>query len=133
MKEFKRGTPAFGVCLGLLLADCGGLIMWIGFWRTLVLAVLFAAGYFLGAVADKTGFVRGAVDKVVPEKKDQTIDFRREVEKEQGTDASADDEEEETEVGQVIDFRREVEKEQESLFGRMPGKNGTDAASGDEA
>ena len=83
MKDFKRGTPAFGVLLGVLFLSCGALVMWIGFWRTLVLAVLFAAGYFLGAVEDKSGFVKNTVDRVVPDKKEQTIDFRREVEKDQ--------------------------------------------------
>lgn len=83
MKNFKRGTPAFGLFLGALLLICGALIMWLGFWRTLVLALLFAVGYFLGAVQDKSAFVRDSVSRVMPEKKSETIDFRREVEKQQ--------------------------------------------------
>ena len=83
MKNFKPGTPVFGVFLGMVFLLCGGLIMWLGIWRTLVLVVLFAAGYFLGAIKDKTGAVKAAVDKVVPEKKESPIDFRKEVEKEQ--------------------------------------------------
>jgi len=105
MKDLKRGTPAFGILLGAVLAAAGALIMWIGFWRTLILVLLFAAGYFLGAVQDKAGFVKGALDRVVPEKKEQTIDFRKEIKKEQDSfrtqppqeplDAAVDGDEEE--------------------------------------
>lgn len=83
MKEFKRGTPVFGLLTGAVFTACGALIMWIGFWRTLVLALLFAVGYFLGGVGDKTGFVKGTVGKVMPEKEEKTINFRREIEKDQ--------------------------------------------------
>lgn len=82
MKNFRRGTPAFGLFLGALLVLAGALVMWIGFWKTLVLVLLFAIGYFIGAVGDKPEFVRGTVNKVVP-KKQETINFRSEVEKEQ--------------------------------------------------
>ena len=58
MKNFKRGTPAFGLFLGGLFLICGALILWLGFWRTLLLAALFAVGYFLGAVGNKTEFVK---------------------------------------------------------------------------
>ena len=57
--------------------------MWIGFWKTLILAALFILGYFIGGVKDKSSFVKETMDKVVPEKKVQTIDFRKEIEKEQ--------------------------------------------------
>ncbi len=83
MNDFKRGTPVFGVFLGLVFLLGGGLIMWLGWWRTLLLVVLFALGYFLGAVKDKQGAVKSALGKVIPEKKEQTIDFRSEVRKEQ--------------------------------------------------
>ncbi len=86
MNEFKRGTPGFGILTGCLFVLTGALIMWIGVWKTLLLAVLFALGYFLGAVGDKESFVKRTVNRVVPEKRDPApIDFRREVEKEQQT------------------------------------------------
>lgn len=85
MKDFKWGTPAFGFFLGAVFVLCGALVMWIGFWKTLILAVLFAAGYFIGAVRDKSSFMKSTVDRVVPEGKNQTIDFRKEVEKEQAS------------------------------------------------
>ena len=61
MKSFKKGTPAFGVLLGCVFVGAAALIMWIGFWRTLLLAVLFCAGYFLGAVDKKGDYVREAL------------------------------------------------------------------------
>ena len=83
MNNFKRGTPAFGLFLGTLFLLAGALILWIGIWKTLLLTVLFAAGYFIGAVSDKPEFIRSAVGKVVPEKSEKTIDFRKEIEREQ--------------------------------------------------
>ncbi|MBQ9211900.1 MAG: DUF2273 domain-containing protein [Clostridia bacterium] len=85
MNHFKKGTPSFGLLLGGCFSLLGGLVMWVGFWRTLLLAALFALGYFIGAVSDKAGFVKGAVDRVVPDKnrKEETIDFRKEIEKAQ--------------------------------------------------
>jgi len=83
MKNFRKGTPLFGVFLGAVFMIFGGLIMWLGFWRTLCLIALFALGYFLGAVNDKSGLVKSAVGKVVPEKKEKTIDFRKEIQQEQ--------------------------------------------------
>ena len=36
MKHFHRGSPVFGLFLGLLLALLGALVMTIGFWKTLI-------------------------------------------------------------------------------------------------
>jgi uncharacterized membrane protein len=98
MNDFKRGTPGFGILLGCIFVLGGGLIMWIGIWKTLILIALFAAGYFIGAVKNKSEFVRETVNRVVPEKKDNSpIDFRKEIEKEQ-------------EVQQAQGFRHETEQ-----------------------
>ena len=83
MKHFHRGSPVFGLFLGLLLALLGVLVMTIGFWKTLILALLFCLGYFLGVVENKSKFFKDTVNRVVPEKKQETIDFRAELEKEQ--------------------------------------------------
>lgn len=83
MKHFHRGSPVFGLFLGLLLALLGVLVMTVGFWKTLTLALLFGLGYFLGAVENKSQFFKDAVNRVVPEKKEENIDFRAELAKEQ--------------------------------------------------
>ena len=41
MIPIKRGTPAFGIITGLLFVSVGVLFMTIGFWKTLLIAVLF--------------------------------------------------------------------------------------------
>ena len=81
--KWNRGTPTFGILLGLLFALIGLLWMALGFWKMLLLLVLFAAGYFLGAVNNKAQFVKDTVNRVIPEKKDTPIDLREAVAREQ--------------------------------------------------
>ena len=81
--KFKKGTPAFGVLTGAILALLGYLVMRIGFWKPLLLAALFCVGYFLGAVGDKEKYVRDTMNRVIPEKKTQTIHVREELSREQ--------------------------------------------------
>ncbi len=83
MKSFHRGTPSFGLFLGFTLAVLGLLVMTVGFWKTLILGLLFFLGYFLGAVEDKSQFAKDALNRVIPEKKEENIDFRAELSKEQ--------------------------------------------------
>ena len=85
MKPLKKGTPVFGIILGLVFAALGVLVMVIGFWKTLVLAVLFCIGYFLGAVENKNSFVRQTANKLIPEKTTKTIDLKNEILQEQMT------------------------------------------------
>ena len=120
MNNFKRGTPGFGVFLGALFLAAGALIMLIGFWKTLALAALFTVGYFLGSVQDKAAFMKEAMDKVVPDKKDRTIDFRKEVEMEQANESASElqdaPEDLKEDCPEVFDFRKEVEAEQAAMF-----------------
>ena len=81
--KFKRGTPAFGILLGILFVVAGLLWMKLGFWRTVLLAVLFAAGYFIGAVENKTQALKDLVNRAIPEKKPTPIDVRETVAREQ--------------------------------------------------
>ncbi len=76
MKTFKQGTPAFGIFLGILFVAMGALLMTIGFWKTLLLSLLFLVGYFCGAVNNKEQFVKDTVNRVIPEKKEKTIDLK---------------------------------------------------------
>ncbi len=81
--NMKRGTPRFGIVLGIALVAIGVLIMLIGFWKTLVLALLFAAGYFIGTVDDKSAFMKKTVNKLVPNKEVKMIDLKSELSREQ--------------------------------------------------
>ncbi len=83
MNQFKKGTPAFGLALGGLFVLIGALWMAIGFWRTLLLAALFAAGYVLGTTENKRELIREAANRILPKKEAETIDLRSELVKEQ--------------------------------------------------
>ncbi|MBQ3706259.1 MAG: DUF2273 domain-containing protein [Clostridia bacterium] len=129
MKNFKRGTPAFGVLVGMIFVLAAGLLMWLGFWRTLLLVALFVLGYFLGAVEDKKAFLKGTVNRIVPEKEEETIDFRREVKEQQGT---YDTRKEKEEQAETYDFRKEILEQQEELFPRKNGEGASNHENGEE-
>ena len=81
--NLKRGTPAYGILIGAALAALGALVMLIGFWKTLILAALFAIGYFLGTVENKSEFMKNAANRLIPDKEAKVIDFKTEVAREQ--------------------------------------------------
>ena len=82
MNRFKKGTDEYGLLLGLIFAGCGALILWIGFWKTLLLVALFAIGYIIGGNKDLSRITKSTVEKIVP-RKEETVDFRAEIEKRQ--------------------------------------------------
>ena len=79
--------------LGLALVALGALVMLIGIWKTLILAVLFILGYFLGTVENKSEFMKNAANKLIPDKEAKVIDFKTELarEQEQIQDAAAEE------------------------------------------
>lgn len=81
--NLKRGTPVCGIIIGLALVALGALVMLIGFWKTLILAALFAIGYFLGTVENKSDFIKNTANKLIPNKEAKVIDFKTELAKEQ--------------------------------------------------
>ena len=87
--DMKRGTPGFGILLGAALVALGALVMIIGFWKTLVLAVLFGIGYFLGTVENKSEFMKNAANRLIPDKEAKVIDLKSELVKEQEANQAA--------------------------------------------
>ena len=81
--NMKRGTPGYGIAIGAALVALGALVMLIGFWKTVILAVLFAVGYFLGTVENKSEFMKNAANKLIPDKEAKVIDFKTELAREQ--------------------------------------------------
>ena len=81
--NLKRGTPGYGIMLGLALVALGALVMLIGIWKTLILAVLFILGYFLGTVENKSEFMKNAANKLIPDKGAKMIDLKSELAREQ--------------------------------------------------
>lgn len=68
MDKWKIGTPECGVLFGLIGALIALLLLFLGFWRTVFVAVLFAAGYFIGSSKDKAETVRTFINKRFPPK-----------------------------------------------------------------
>ena len=83
MKKLKMGTPLMGVAIGAALVAVAALVMIIGFWKTLVLLVLFAAGFFIGTVENKQEFVRNTANKIIPAKEAKVIDIKSEIARDQ--------------------------------------------------
>lgn len=62
------GTPLCGMIFGVVGALIALMLLFIGFWRTLFVAVLFAAGYFLGASPNKPETVKKWINRLFPPK-----------------------------------------------------------------
>lgn len=52
-KNFQLGTPVCGLLCGLIAVVIALAFLFLGFWRTLFVAVFFALGYAFGAFAKK--------------------------------------------------------------------------------
>lgn len=89
--NLKKGTPGFGLILGAAMVLLGVLVMVIGFWKTLVLTVLFLIGYFAGSVDNKQEFVKNTANKLIPGKEVKVIDFKSEVKREQELSQAAEE------------------------------------------
>ena len=96
MNKLKMGTPAMGMALGCMMVGAGALVMLIGFWKTVILVALFAVGYFLGAVNNKTELVKETADRIVPRKEPKQIDLMSDIKREQEEEQAAYNSDEET-------------------------------------
>ena len=65
MKKPKMGTPMMGVAVGAALVAIAALIMIIGFWKVLILLILFGIGYFIGTVENKQEFIKEAANRII--------------------------------------------------------------------
>ena len=62
MKNLKMGTPMMGIAIGAALVAVAVLMMVIGFWKVLLLVLLFGIGYFVGTVDNKQEFIKNAAN-----------------------------------------------------------------------
>ena len=86
--NMKMGTPAMGIAIGLGMVGVAVLIMLIGFWKALLLIVLFAIGYFVGTVENKQEFVKNAANRIIPAKEAKVIDIKSEIARDQNETVS---------------------------------------------
>lgn len=68
MEKFHVGTPLCGILFGVVGALIALMLLFLGFWRTLLVAVLFAVGYFVGAVKNKQEVLKTLINKWFPPK-----------------------------------------------------------------
>ena len=68
MDKFRIGTPQCGLLFAALGAVLALMLLYMGFWRTLFVVVLAAAGYFIGASEDKAESLKALINKVFPPK-----------------------------------------------------------------
>ena len=73
------GTPMMGVAVGAALVAIAALIMIIGFWKVLILLILFGIGYFIGTVENKQEFIKEAANRIIPAKEAKVIDLKSEI------------------------------------------------------
>ena len=79
MKKLKMGTPLMGLAIGAALVAIAALIMIIGFWKVLILVLLFGIGFFIGTVDNKQEFIKDAANKIIPAKEAKVIDIKSEI------------------------------------------------------
>ncbi len=65
---FQVGTPACGIALGLLGVILAFLLIFVGFWKTLMVAVFFVIGFLLGARSNKVTAMKAWINKLFPPK-----------------------------------------------------------------
>ena len=65
---FTIGTTQCGVLLGLTGAAIAFMLIFLGFFKTLLVAVLFAMGYWIGAKSNKTVFIKNTINRLFPPK-----------------------------------------------------------------
>lgn len=68
MEKWKIGTPQCGIVFGVIGALIALMLLFIGFWRTVFVALLFGVGYFIGSSRDKAESVRKTINKAFPPK-----------------------------------------------------------------
>ena len=79
MKKPKMGTPMMGVAVGAALVAIAALIMIIGFWKVLILLILFGIGYFICTVENKQEFIKETANRIIPAKEAKVIDLKSEI------------------------------------------------------
>lgn len=68
MDQFHNGTKVFGLICGLIGVVIAFMLLFMGFWRTVFVALLFGAGYFIGSHKDPSAAVKGVINRLFPPK-----------------------------------------------------------------
>lgn len=68
MDKWKIGTPQCGAACAVLGAVLALMLLFLGFWRTVFVALLAAVGYFIGASKNKGEALKNVINKCFPPK-----------------------------------------------------------------
>ena len=63
---FKIGTPECAIFSAVVAMGAALLILLVGFWSTVLIALLVAIGAFIGGVKDKKQWLRDKINKLFP-------------------------------------------------------------------
>ncbi|MBR2925705.1 MAG: DUF2273 domain-containing protein [Clostridia bacterium] len=66
---FQVGTPQCGILFGLVGVAIALSLIFLGFWKTVLIALFFGLGYVLGAFRNKKAFVEATISTI--SKKDE--------------------------------------------------------------
>lgn len=102
---FKVGTPECALFSCVAAVGVGLLLLTVGFWNALWIALLGALGAFLGGVSNKKEIVKSVLNRVIPDKKavlyrEQHPDIVKAVREATAKDESAEENESEPEQEQ---------------------------------
>lgn len=67
-KRIEVGTPACGLLCAAVGVIIAFLLIFLGFFKTLLIAALAGLGYFIGACENKGELFKKVVDRFVPRK-----------------------------------------------------------------
>ena len=67
---FKVGTPECAISMGLAGLVLGVMFLLLGFWQTILVALIVIVFAFLGGVKEKKAFVAKFVNRIFPQKTD---------------------------------------------------------------
>ena len=65
---FQVGTPQCGFLMGLCGVAIAFLLLFAGFWKTLLVVVLFALGFVLGSRTNKLEAMKTVINRLFPPK-----------------------------------------------------------------
>ena len=72
-KIFQIGTAECAIFFAFLAMVLALLFLSLGFWKTVLIAVLMALGLFIGGVKDKKGWISEKINRLFPPK--QTVPY----------------------------------------------------------
>jgi uncharacterized membrane protein len=65
---FTIGNTKCGLLFGGIGVLVAFLLIFLGFWNTVLVAAMFAAGFWIGAVEGKTSFIKNGINRMFPPK-----------------------------------------------------------------